>query len=333
MSFSNGFKDRSRNPASAWIQMGFMKDAVGNRISDDPVFHRYDKDLNENVVCDLSKGFVVLDPFIIKIVGFNQKVKRNVISNEVRSISDKLTVVSYLENKDKKVWFEGSYTEFKDSNLMQGVGAKYANSIYIAIDPALIGMNSDESMVIANITASGASCDGWMSFSSKIKPSKLQSHKVVVNYNAWISKTQGDVHYKVPSFEFGPEINTEEATKCVDLDILLQEYLKEYFNKGEPIDHSTSQVVAYEEASQENEEDILSNALAYKLKNGKTLNECDLNELKSMAEYLKEKKVNMQNETCKNIHIVLEFKIKQNATKASPFEKFIEEEEEDDIPF
>jgi len=333
MSFSTGFKDRSRNPASAWLQMGFMKDADGNRISDDPVFYRYDKELNKNVMCDLSQGFIVLDPFIIKIVGFNQKLKRNVISNEVRGVSDKLTVVSYLENKEKKVWFEGSYSEFKDSNLMQGVGAKYANSIYIAIDPALLAMDSDESMVIANITASGASCDGWMSFSSKIKPSKLQSHKVAVNYHAWISKTQGDVHYKVPTFEFGKEISTEEATKCVDLDILLQDYLKEYFFKGEPVDHSTSQVVAYEEVSQETEEDMLSKAMSYRLKNGKTLDECDLEELKGMAEYLKEKNVNMQNETCKNIHIVLDFRIKQKATKASPFEKFIEEEEEDDIPF
>jgi hypothetical protein len=350
MSFSTGFTNRNANPCQAWIQLSKIKDEAGNK-SELPVFVRWDKEKKQNVVCDLTKGFIVLDPDLIKIDGYNRKIQRNVMSNEVRTVHDELTVISYLADNSKKQWFKGSYMEFKDSNLMEGVGAKYANSIYIAISPEQVGLEVDAPLVIGNITSSGACCDAWMTFCSKIRPSVFQKQMVVHDNNLWTPKTNGDVHYHVPTFSLGAEITKELAGACIDLDITLQEYLKEYLKTGAVPNHDTEtthdtttnqgQAEDAPDQSQDFDEDGKPMALQWVLKDTSTLGDHSIESLEEMAKYLKENNIDpKKNKTCANVHVVLKYRKDEAAKAAAKAEakpsiaSFLKtSEDDDDIPF
>ena len=310
MSFSTGFKDRNQNPCQAWLEFGNLKDSDKKRIGEHPCFYRYDKETKANVVCDLTQGFIIIDPFLIKITGFNRGISRNVLSNEVRSVKDKLKVVSYLADKSKKVWFEGSYQDFKASHTMEGIGAKYTNSIYIAIAGEHVGLGAG--LVLANLSASGSLCDAWMTFSNKIKTKDFQVKHVRHDPTSWTTKVNGDVTYEVATLGFGADIDPATASAAMDLDITFQEYLQDYLGHGEPLDHTTSQEVAYEETSQEVDFSAAPAALLFKLKDGRKLQDVPLAELLEMSAYLDERGLTaFTNETCKNVKIALDHQQKK----------------------
>lgn len=328
MSFSEGFKN-NRNPCRVWLEQK------------GELFQYWDKEKKENVTVDLDKGFAVLDYELVKVAGYSKKYERNFISNEVRDLRDDLKVVIYMKGNQKEEIATGPWNEIKE-NLPNG--AKYCQSIYIAIDSSLTKINTDDDYIIANIAASGATFGGWLEFFNKVNPSDFQKKEVKVD--GYLPKKQGSVDYFEPVFSWGDEIEKHEASRCVDLDITLQEYLGEYLAKGPSAadQHLENQEIAGEEnqeipeepESSETSKKSTANAfgvgddeeneeipefLLQKLKDGSTLNDKSVEELDSMIEQLNEMGIDPDNQKYKNI------------VNASKWKKNRELEDDDDIPF
>lgn len=326
MSLSNGFKEDNRNPSQFWLR--FHNGA----------FEYYDKEKKTNVVIKNEDfTFFLLDDQLMKVSGFIEPKSANVISNEVRSVSDELVVSLYFKGGRKEVILKGPYSEIKDK-LPQG--AKYAISCYVAIQENILVEGGSEELVIANVEIRGGSLEGWIEFKNKIR-SKSEFGVYQVKIENTYQKKRGSVVYEVPVFAFGRKKTQSEVKASLHLDEDLQAYLKDYLD-GDPVKRDSDlQRVAGEEVQEFPDDDVPAENLEddtsfldFKLKNGKALKEFSVEELEEV--YEKGKASNVPEDSLPMVSVRKSIQFKKNQSKnKNPFgtESEIVSDEDDDIPF
>lgn len=195
MSFS---KPQLQNPAKKFIEWK----------SDNGSFSYYDKDTQNNETLPLPVYFVVLDE-LSTISGFCEKHKSSIYSNEVRStVRDPLLVKTFKGGER----IAGMYDAIKGS--IKELGGKYTKSVYAM----LIAEGMEPELV--NFKFRGAAFSAWLD-------KKINTTQYVICVNDFHKEKKGATTYNVPVFS--PIKITPELTQAaIDMDISLQEYLKDY---------------------------------------------------------------------------------------------------------
>lgn len=326
MSRSTGFKDTS-HPCRYWIKQ-----------SGDS-FVRYDKDIGKDVVCNLNE-FLILDYNLMRVVGFNKGLNNGVLSNEVRSIKDHLSVYTFLKNGQKVIHAEGPYSAIKDRVKSPDVGGKYAQSVYIAIPPDAIGADSEEPLVIANICVTGGTLEGWLEWFNSISKKEIKTKNVGVS--EWTPKKNGNTNYFAPVFKFIKKTPPAADQLATTLDGILQEYLNEYLSKdvdvvnheGQQLDRQASSGHESQEVHHEDDDEpSYVDPRSIKLKDGRMLGDLDVEELKEMLKVV-EPKLGSDDEKVITIKKVID--LLKPKGKVNPFASEEDDptfEEDDDIPF
>jgi len=243
MSRSNPDGERLINPAVKFFEFNGA----------DGCFEYYDKEaVNPNakngkgvkVKVPLPFSFVVLEDGLATITGFSDSKQNGFYSNEVRSMNLKTDKFFVRCGKDKEA--EGTYEQIKRKEF------NYTASVYIAWNapvfengvrvtkevikdgnPVKIGVSE---LAIANIKMSGACLNGWIDFRKEVGMSIINANAISVK--SCSDEKKGAVNYKKPIFTVVP-ISPETNQKAIALDLVLQEYLKKYFEVGSPLSKST----------------------------------------------------------------------------------------------
>lgn len=345
MSLSSGFKEYTR-PCEYWITFKKGK------------FVRYDKALKADVEVDLTKDFYLLDYGLFKIAGFNKPYNTGVYSNEVRTIHDPLTVFLFLPSKEKVILVEGTYNDKKDAIKAKKIGGKYTQSVYISIDPKLIGVESEEPLVIANIEINGGVFEGWIDFRKNYRANLYANNGVRVT--KFEPVTSGDVDYIKVHFAIGDKKPRELDGLTIEQDTELQEFLNTYLgasNEEKELHEGVTRQATSGEESQETDyeepaatsrdnppKDQLpaDNLTDYEyddqvpLKDGRVLADLPLDELQELHDAVKDK---LAPTDTKMVNLVnyLGYR-KAQAAKPKGGNPFLPKgndltEEDDDIPF
>lgn len=175
----------------------------------------YDKEAKERIKIPLPFTFMVLDE-LTSIGGFSDADKSGIWSNEVRSTKDQLIVKTSSGTIAK-----GDYTSLKDH--LKAQGAKYARSVYVAYQEP---KGEDFEWVIGNIKFVGAGLGAWFEFTRSTIVTNIATRLT----GSTMDK-KGATTFHVPTFEV-VHLSESDADTAYQLDIELQQYLKDYFSKG-----------------------------------------------------------------------------------------------------
>lgn len=216
MSTSNrkqAFAQPQSNPATKFIDWK----------SNEKAFSFYDKENKVNVPIPLPFRFLALDQ-LSTIKGWNESLKGNYSSNEVKYMNEILNVVTYHKDysgKSVKTEFvKGLYSDIKEK--IKAAGAHYVKSIYIMLEDGSL----------ANLQLKGSACQAWGDFTKKSK-SRLSEEWVTVEKA--IEGKKGAVKYYTPEFKFDKSLSENENTMADDAFAILETYLKAYLVKAEPV--------------------------------------------------------------------------------------------------
>lgn len=169
-------------------------------------------------------------PFILLeqtscITGWHHGSSSNVVSNEVKNtLTDVLSVRSFKGGPIAT----GLYRDIKDKITSKANGGKYTRNLYIAYKPA-----KDQPLAIGSLKLSGDSSFVWSEFYKENENAIKNTHGVVIDGAIYKSTGTGKsmIEWNIPVFKLIP-ISEESNQQAVNLDILLQQYLKVYFGKG-----------------------------------------------------------------------------------------------------
>lgn len=204
---------RTPNPAKKFLQWD----------SDTHQFKYWDKELpnakdstkkGANVFIPLPFQFLVLDT-LHTMSGFSDQDSAGYYANEVRDI--KKERIS-LKMKGKEV-INGLYEDIKG----KANGSRYAQSVYIAFFEK--DANGNKNLVMGNIKMEGASLGAWIEF---CKDRKVTEGAIKVANFKFVEKNK-KVNWNEPVFE-AIVVKPETDAKAMEMDGVLQAYLKEYFN-------------------------------------------------------------------------------------------------------
>lgn len=201
MSRSNP-NEELKNPASRFYE---FKGGAG-------VFAYYDKELKQNVKAPLPFTFLVLDEKIT-VKGFSDATQSGFWSNEVKNVKDQITVRS-----KKGIEMTGTWEEIKAKMASDGI--EYCQSVYIGIKM------DGKKLGLANIQIRGSALNAWIEFKKVIDVMKCAVTVKTVN-----PAKKGVTKYFEPIFE-AIKITPETDAQAIELDKVLQEYLKAYFKRN-----------------------------------------------------------------------------------------------------
>ena len=197
----------STNPASKFIEW----DSTGG-------WKYYDKDKKENVSIPMETPFIVLDQ-LNTAKGWSDKKSSGIWSNEVRKISDQLTV-----RTKEGILAIGKWSEIKANPICEG--AKFTKSVY-----AMAKIGSDYELV--NFQFKGSSLTSWIELSDSVGgDSGLYGDKVFSCTEA-TEERKGSVKFKKPKFKLISSELSEAAAMLADsLDEALQKHLEAYLGQA-----------------------------------------------------------------------------------------------------
>lgn len=282
---TTGFKDL-RSPCRYWLEFRHGK------------FVRWDKEAEENVEVDLSR-FLICEHKTIRVVGYSKQFDTGVHSNEVRSIKDNLSVYYYAKNGQKVEIANGPWKEIKSTITAAGIGGKFCVSLYVALDPNCLNLETDElpdaELVLANIQVSGSVLEGWGEFSDKINPADFENKTVGVL--GATERTNGGLTYICPTFGWVDRCTESENKLAWQLDNSLQEYLTDYFARNGAVADGAAdpQSIAGEESQiapdvvEATQEDL--SFMEVMLQDGRKIGQVKPDELQNMINFCDSKKV------------------------------------------
>jgi hypothetical protein len=184
--------------------------------SNDKCFSYYDKEKSENVLVPLPFKFLVLDE-LHAIKGWNDATSSGIFSNEVKFISkETMTVKPFKGNEIAK----GLYKDIKDKVV--SAGGHYVKSIYVMLEDG----------TLANIQLKGSAVQKWGEFTQKTR-NRLPDEWVLVS--KVVEGKKGAVKFNTPEFSFERSISDSEADLADEAFNTLENYLKSYLVKAEPI--------------------------------------------------------------------------------------------------
>ena len=166
----------------------------------------WDKAEEKEVIVEAPFKFLVLDNSYSTIAGWSDKDKAYYRSNEVND----LRTQEFVVRTSQGIKETGLYSELQVRNA----GARYAKSIYIAVE------NADGELDIANLKATGAFLSAWIEFS---KATDVDTGQVVITGTE--EQKKGATKYFIPTFDQS-DITDELDQMAIELDVVLQDYLK-----------------------------------------------------------------------------------------------------------
>ena len=181
-------------------------------------FKYFDKSLGEKgekVKQELPFTFIPLD-VLVTIKGFNESEQKGYWSNEIRQFDIKTGILTVRSKAG--VEMIGTYEQVKAK--LGTKGADYCQSVYCATKGA------DGKLVLNNIQIKGAALGAWIKF---VKKNNI--NEVAVAVKDMVKKKKGRVDYVEPVFS-AVKIKEETNQEAIELDKLLQEYLKTYLAKN-----------------------------------------------------------------------------------------------------
>jgi len=186
-------------------------------------FSYWDRTLKQNVDIPLPFTFIPLDK-CVTLKGYNKKKDKGFWSNEVKNIQkDKFIVRS----KDG-IEFEGLYKDLKDQLELNKIN--YIESLYIAY-------KEGNKLVLGNIQIKTSALKPWIEFS---KANKVM--EIAVTVKKTTKEINGDVEFVSPIYE-AVKIKEETNLEAIELDKVLQEYLKAYFERNATTHTETAPII------------------------------------------------------------------------------------------
>jgi hypothetical protein len=252
MSASAPRQTAQRNPSELFIKWkGSRKQGY---------YEYYDKSIEDekkrNVIIDLSEGFIILDKDLFSITGYDETLQCNIISNEVREMTDMIIVKRYKDKKAEVV-LQGTYEQLKPK-VQESRIYKYTRSVYVM----LLGKHLGK---LAHIEFTGANFAQWI---KDVENNSEHSNSVIIHATTEEGE-KGSVEYKYPTFKIERKAQDDEWDAVLDLDSnILQPYLKDYLARNK----SGKQVE--ENVNQEREAFDVANWRNFKLGTGTRL--CEL---------------------------------------------------------
>lgn len=215
-------RQQLKNPAELFIKWRGGEDQG--------YFEYYDKSIKDeklrNVKIDLSEGFAILDEDLMSITGYDDRRRMGIISNEVRTINDKLIVKGYIKGQNPTTLLSGPYSELKETVKESNI-YNYTKNIYIMLRDGRL----------AHLALSGSSFRQWL---SDVQPNSNHG-KCWIRHDETKDAKNGNVKYKFPVFKVGEEISPSDWEEVVNMDgEILQPYLEKYLEKnlsGRPETH------------------------------------------------------------------------------------------------
>ena len=167
-------------------------------------FSYYDKVQEKTIDLGHKITFMVLDS-LSTVKGWDDKSTSSIYSNEVRStVKDVLNVKS-----------------FKGGDLVSviALGGRYVASIYVAT-------KIDGEVVMGNLQLKGAALQVWSDFNKENRDDILTK---AVSVHAKEERKKGATKWEVPMFKI-IDITEKSNEEANALDVVLQDYLTEYFS-------------------------------------------------------------------------------------------------------
>jgi hypothetical protein len=184
--------------------------------SNDKCFSYYDKEQQTNVQVPLPFKFLVLDE-LHAVKGWNDATSSGIYSNEVKFISkEQMTVKPFKGNEIAK----GLYKDIKEKIV--AAGGHYVKSIYIMLEDGSL----------ANIQLKCSAVQKWGEFTTKTR-SRLTDEWVVVEKA--VEGKKGVVKFNTPEFKFLNSLSENESIIADNAFDILENYLKAYLVKAEPV--------------------------------------------------------------------------------------------------
>lgn len=245
-------KDIKSNPCKKFLKWSTIKENVTLGEGEDAqvvekikggTFVSYNKDLKINEPITLPLSFAILNKDMISFKGYDEGRKRGVWSNEVNSPDQLVTIQAKGE---KLLTFRRG--EYKlNSAKVKELGAKYTNSVYIAVKEGkdwetwnlqLSGAALSGAPENSNKPTEEEKKEGWFNFTNNNR-GKLNSNMVEVK--TYKIKKKGATKFSIPIYTIGEEIDGETGEILDSMDKELIEYLDYYFST--PTVVSTSEVL------------------------------------------------------------------------------------------
>lgn len=179
--------------------------------SDKGKFFFYDKQAEEQVEVPLPIYFVVLDE-LSTITGYNEKHDCGIYSNDIRNVNQQILRVKTFKGGEAVT---GYYPHIKDN--IKAMGGKYTKSVYA------LKVSKDEEPEMVNFKFKGASFSAWLD-------AKSFTDNALIGIVGTKKDKKGKNEYQVPVFKFY-SLSKEIREEAIAMDIILQKYLKEYFNQ------------------------------------------------------------------------------------------------------
>ena len=159
--------------------------------------------------------FIYLDE-LYSVSGWHERSKSGITSNEVR---DSRTQAMAVKSFKGGLIAAGFYANIKDT--VNAAGGYFSTNVYVA------GKDGNGQLQIMSIRFAGAALNAWIEFSRK---HHAELHTMAVKITGFSEGRKGAVTFRIPQFQF-EAVSQASNDQAVKLDLVLQEYLTEYFKK------------------------------------------------------------------------------------------------------
>lgn len=201
----------STNPASKFIEWSSM----------DGQWQYYSKDEKKTIGLPMDMPFIALDQ-LNTTKGYHEKKRSGLWSNEVRGISDTLTVRS----KDG-IEAVGNWMDVK-ANPQVGEYVKFTKSVY-----AMAKINGSYELV--NLQLNGCALTAWIDFTKEAGGDKVLFDNTVISVKEATEERKGAVRFNKPKFSIiSRELSPEASLQADNMDNELQMHLTAYLGAEKP---------------------------------------------------------------------------------------------------
>ena len=190
---------------------------------DTGLFSYYNKETKKKVEVPMPLYFEVLDE-LFTITGFYESTESWLYSNEVSTVKEILKVKCWGKGGVNIV---GSYNDIK--NDVKAIGGKYTKSVYAML------INPDRSVELVNFKFHGAALNGWID-------KKFNVNNFITSVAETVLEKKGATKYQKPVF-LPIALDPELDKKAVEMDRMIQAYLKEYKAKQSELETAAAEVV------------------------------------------------------------------------------------------
>jgi len=201
MSRSNPTENTTPHPSTLWAEWDGSNGAL----------RYYDKESKANVLIPDKFTMILLDQLSC-INGWSDSNESGIYSNEIRNIGkDILRVATY----SGKTIAKGIYKSI--SPITSVAGGKFTANLYIAYKSVTLGKLS-----IGSIKLKGAALSSWLEFA---KTNKESIYAKAIVFDGCVTGKKGAITFKTPRFQL-KEISEQTNQEALNLDVILQTYLK-----------------------------------------------------------------------------------------------------------